>query len=370
MRRLKSKRLIALIAAIALIAIGQAVVTATATSVGLGNATPYAVLAGSTITNTGPSVINGNLGLSPGTAVTGFPPGIVHGNKHVADGPALRAQNDLVTAYNTAAGQPADVTGEAQLGGLTLVPGVYNSASSMQLTGTVTLDGQGHQDAAWVFQAGSTLTTATSSTVAYINGAQPCNVFWQVGSSATLGTDTTFVGTIMALTSITLNTGANITGRALALNGAVTLDTNGITQTDCLPPPPTPAPPTPTPVPSATPTPAPSGTVAPSATPIGSGTTPAPSSGSTSAPIATPIGTATAAPTGRPGATPGITATPTVNQPRVPVATPIMTLPPTDTAPIGDTGSTSQNFGGAMVALGGFLVLAAAWLVRTRPARR
>ena len=216
----------------------------------LGTALNFTVLAGSTITNTGPTVITGDLGLSPGSAVTGFPPGVVTGVKHVTDAPALQAQNDLVTGYNDAANatSTSDKTG-VNLGGLDLVPGVYTFSSSAQLTGALTLSGNG----LYIFQIGSTLTTASGSSVLLNNGAQACGVYWQVGSSATLGAATQFQGNLMALTSITMVTGANIlTGRALARNGALTLDTNQIT------PPSGPcnlAPaPTPTPTASATPT--------------------------------------------------------------------------------------------------------------------
>ena len=185
------------------------------------------MLAGSTITNTGPTVITGNLGLSPGSAVTGFPPGVVTGVEHVTDAPALQAQNDLVTGYNDAANAltTSDKTG-VDLGGMNLVPGVYNFSSSAQLTGALTLSGNG----VFIFKIGSTLTTASGSSVLLNNGAQACAVYWQVGSSATLGAATQFQGNLMALTSITMVTGANIlTGRALARNGALTLDTNQIT---------------------------------------------------------------------------------------------------------------------------------------------
>ena len=205
-------------------------------TVGLGSATSFAVLGGTTVTNTGSTVITGDLGVSPGAAVTGFPPGsLVDGTEHVADAVALQAQADLTTAYNDAAGRTpptADETG-VDLGGQTLVGGVYNASTAMALTGTLTLDAEGNPDAVFIFQAGSTLTTATDSTVRLINGAQACNVFWQVGSSATLGTSTTFVGTILALTSATLNTSATVDGRVLARNGAVTLDSNTITRATC-----------------------------------------------------------------------------------------------------------------------------------------
>lgn len=201
----------------------------------LGTAGDFAVLAGTTVTNTGPSVIDGgHVGVSPGTAVTGFPPGSIVPpfTIHAADAVALQAQNDLTTAYNQAAGLPStqDLTGQ-DLGGLTLLPGVYFFSSSAQLTGTLTLDYLGDPNAEFVFQIGSTLTTASSSSVVSINsgGTSGCSVFWQIGSSATLGTDTDFQGHILALTSITMNTGADIlNGSALARNGAVTLDDNNI----------------------------------------------------------------------------------------------------------------------------------------------
>jgi Ice-binding-like len=200
-----------------------------ATQPRLGTALNFTVLAGSAITNTGPSVITGNLGLSPGTAssLTGFPPGTVTGVKHAADAVALQAQNDLVIAYNDAATAPttSDLTGQ-DLGGKNLTPGVYTFSSSAQLTGPLTLSGKG----VFIFKIGSTLTTASASTVLLRNGASACSVWWQVGSSATLGSATQFQGNLMALTSITMITGANIlTGRALARNGALTLDTNRIT---------------------------------------------------------------------------------------------------------------------------------------------
>lgn len=199
--------------------------------VDLGSADPFAVLAGSTVTNTGASTVHGSLGLWPGTAITGFPPGVVTGGTiHSADAVAMQAQGDLVTAYNVAAGAACGDTLTGQdLGGLTLTPGVYCFATSAQLTGTLTLNAQGNANAVFVFQIGSTLTTASSSSVVFTNGGQGDSVFWQVGSSATLGTTTNFAGNILALTSITLDTGANIgCGRALARNGAVTMDTNNV----------------------------------------------------------------------------------------------------------------------------------------------
>lgn len=202
-------------------------------SVGLGTAADFAVLAGSTVTNTGPSTVNGNVGVSPGTAVTGFPPGTVNGTIHAADAVATQAQSDLTTAYNDAAGRTGAVAVSGDLGGRTLTPGVYNSASSLGLTGTLTLDGQGDSNAVFIFQAGSALTTASGSLVRLINGVSSCNVFWQLGSSGTLGTNSQFVGTVLALASLTATTGARIDGRMLARNEATTLDTNTITAALC-----------------------------------------------------------------------------------------------------------------------------------------
>ena len=205
------------------------------TTPSLGSAQSFVVLAGSTVTNTGSSIVTGDLGVSPGSAVTGFPPGlVVSGTIHAADAAALAAQNSVTTAYNSLAGQAfnQDLTGQ-DLGGLTLTAGVYRFSSSAQLTGTLTLNAQGNPSAVFIFQIGSTLTTASSSRVLIINGGSPCNVFWQVGSSATLGTATSFVGNILALASITLTTGANVTGRTLARTGAVTLDTNAVNVAPC-----------------------------------------------------------------------------------------------------------------------------------------
>jgi Ice-binding-like/Bacterial Ig-like domain (group 3) len=202
-----------------------------ATLPNLGTAASFAVLAASTATNTGPTVITGDLGLSPGTSVTGFPPGTLIGTAHVADAVASRAQTDLKAAYDDAAAQPptANLTGQ-DLGGRTLTPGVYHFASSAGLTGTLTLDGQADPHAVFVFQMGSTLTTASDAQVVLTNGALASEVFWQVGSSATLGSDTALQGTVMALASITMVTSTTIlSGRALALNAAVTMDTNRIT---------------------------------------------------------------------------------------------------------------------------------------------
>jgi hypothetical protein len=197
----------------------------------LGTAANFAVLAGATITNTGATTINGDLGLSPGTSVTGFPPGQVNGTSHVADAVALQAQNDLTTAYNDAAGRPTTATIPVELGGTTEAPGVYSSpAGTFGITGTLTLDAQGDLNAVFIFKAASTLITASASSVNLVNGAQSSNVFWLVGSSATLGTYSILRGNILALASITVTTGVTVDGRALARNAAVTLDTDTITR--------------------------------------------------------------------------------------------------------------------------------------------
>ena len=193
----------------------------------LGTAATYGILAGSTVTCAGaPGTINADVGVWPGSTTTGFPPCTITGATHLADATANTAQNDLTTAYNALAGLACGTTITADLGGTTLAPGVYCSTSSVGVTGTVTLNGQGNANALFVIQAASTLTTGTNAAVALINGAQAKNVYWQVGSSATLGTGTTFRGNVVALTSITLVNGATMLGRALARNGAVSLGTN------------------------------------------------------------------------------------------------------------------------------------------------
>ena len=201
----------------------------------LGSAQSFAVLGGSTVTNTGTSVITGDVGVSPGTAITGFPPGLVtSGTIHSADAVALAAQNSVTTAYNALGSQActADLTGQ-DLGGKVLTPGVYCFSTSAQLTGTLVLNAQGNANAVFIFKTGSTLTTASNSLVVVNNGGATCNVFWQIGSSATLGTGSTVAGNILALTSITMTTGARLFGRALARNGAVTLDTNTTNASVC-----------------------------------------------------------------------------------------------------------------------------------------
>lgn len=203
----------------------------------LGSTSTYAVLAGSTITNTGATIINGDaggdIGLYPGTAFTGLADVTLSGAAHLADAAAGTAKDDLVTAYNDAASRTPTTAIVADLGGTTLTAGVYNTASSIGITGTLTLDAQGDPEAVFIFQAGSTLTTAPNSTIVLINGARYCRTFWQVGTSATLGTNSVFVGHIFSMMSITVNTGAMVQGQLLARNGAVTLDNNTITNGFC-----------------------------------------------------------------------------------------------------------------------------------------
>lgn len=261
----------------------------------LGAADPFSVLAGSTATNTGaPTHVWGDVGVSPGTAIVGFQTSQVGGAQHGADSAAGNAQNSLTTAYGAAAGAtPSDSVDHATIGNQTFVPGVYHASSTMDLTGTVTLDGGSDANATWVFQAGSTLTTASSSRVVVING-NPCNVYWQVGSSATLGSATSFIGSVLANTSITAVAGATVDGRLLARSGAVTLDSNQITQPACSLTDQNGATitaPTPTPTATATPTPTATATATPTASPS---STPSPS---TSATPKTPATRSTPVPT-------------------------------------------------------------------------
>src|SRR3984885_6125362 len=262
--------------AIAMVIASQPAVAAAA-PVGLGTAGSFAVLAGTTVTNTGPSSISGNLGVSPGTAVTGFPPGTVsNGTIHSADGVAAGAQSDLTTAYNDAAGRSPTASVPGFIGaGQTLTPGVYKASSSLDVGGSLTLDAGGDPNAVFIFQAPSTLITDSASSVILTGGAQACIVFWQVGSSATLGTDSAFSGSILALTSISVETGDTIAGRALARNGAVTLDDDTITSPTCATTPPPTQTPTSTTTPTATATP--TSTISPTPTP----TRPAPTPTST-----------------------------------------------------------------------------------------
>jgi len=293
MNRLKGVVVVAL-GAVLLFAVGSATSAGAATAPGLGAASSYAVLGGQTVTNTGPTTVSGDLGVSPGTAVTGFPPGIVTGGTiHSADSHASLAQDAVTTAYNALAAEACtdDLTGQ-DLGGMTLTEGVYCFTSSAQLTGLLTLNAQGNASAVFVFKMVSTVTTASNSSVEVTNGGTGCNVFWQVGSSATIGTGTEFVGSILALTSISLGTAASAEGRALARNGEVTMDTNDIGFSACAASTATASPtasPTATAAPTTTATPPVSGTPAPTPTPVGQ--TPAPTPvGQTPTATSTPVG--------------------------------------------------------------------------------
>jgi hypothetical protein len=195
----------------------------------LAGAAGFGVLAGTTVTNTGATSVTGDLGVSPGAAVTGFPPGTITGTQHAADATAATAQTDLTAAYNTAESGPGTtISVSGDLTGLTLAPGIYKSTSSLAISGDLTLTALGNPDAVFIIRMASTLTTATGSRIILAGGAKASNIIWQVGSSATLGTNSEFKGTIMALQDITVTTGASVDGRLLARNGAVTLDTNVI----------------------------------------------------------------------------------------------------------------------------------------------
>jgi hypothetical protein len=206
-------------------------------TVDLGTAEDFSVLGGETVTNTGPSVLASSVGVSPGTAIVGFPPGVVQppGTIEAGTPVAAQAQADSTAAYLDALGRPLNETTTSDLTGLTLVGGVYAgpSKSPLSLSGTLTLDGEGDPNSVFIFQTDSTLITGPGSTVSLINGAQACNVFWQVGSSATLDTGSTFVGNILALTTITVADSVTVQGRALAQTGEVTLINDTFTQVGC-----------------------------------------------------------------------------------------------------------------------------------------
>lgn len=303
---------LALAGALLLLA-GNAADAAIVPTVGLGSAAAFSVLGSTTVTNTlTPTILDNNLGVSPGTAITGFPPGMVvpPSTIHAGDGVASLARADLTSAYIDAAARPVTtslVTATvAELGGLTLQGGVYAEPAKapLGLTGTLTLDGANNPNSVFIFQTDSELTTASASAVQLINGAQECNVFWQVGSSATLGTGSVFVGNILALTSISVTSGVTVHGRALARNGAVTLDNDRFIAPTCdlsVVPPPT----------TTTTTTAPDTTTT---------TTPEAGTPTTTAPV-TPVTPVTPpAPPATPSAptTPATPATPTPERPDVP----------------------------------------------------
>ncbi len=236
-RRMGATLIALTMTAAVLLTTGTTANAAVAPTVPLGTSADYAVLGASTVTNTNYSTLDGSLGLWPGTSITGFPPGLVlpPGRTDTTNAAAQQAQSDLTVAYLNAAGRPLDATTTADLANLKLGAGVYAgpSKSALSLTGPLVLDGAGDQTSVFVFQTDSTLITASGSTVTLINGAQECNVFWQVGSSATLGTGSVFAGNILALTSITVNNSVTVHGRALARNAAVTLDNDVFTTPTC-----------------------------------------------------------------------------------------------------------------------------------------
>ena len=277
--------------ALAVCAVGLALATsavAASTAVPLATADSFSVLAGSGITNTGATTVSGDIGTFPTATISALGSIALGGTNHAGDAVTQQAKNDLAAAYSTAQGEGPTSSISADLGGRTLVPGVYKSMSSMGLTGALTLNAQGDPNSVFVFQVGSAFTSASASRIDLINGAQACNVYWQVGSSATLGTGSTFIGTILALTSITVTTGVTIDGRVLARNGAVTLDTDTITTSPCASPP-GPTPPGPTPPGATTPgSTTPGGTTTPGST-APAGTTPG-GSPDTSVPVAPPTG--------------------------------------------------------------------------------
>jgi type VI secretion system secreted protein VgrG len=221
----------------ALLMFGGSASAAIVPTVNLATSANYSVLGASGVTNTGPSTLGASLGVSPGTSVTGFPPGkvLAPGTTDKTNAAAAQAQSDLTAAYVNAAGRSINATTKADLANLTLKAGVYAGPShgALGLTGPLVLDGAGDSNAVFIFQTNSTLITGSSSTVTLINGAEACHVFWQVGSSATLGTGSTFTGNILALTSISVKTSVTVHGRALARKGAVTLDNDTFTQPTC-----------------------------------------------------------------------------------------------------------------------------------------
>jgi hypothetical protein len=269
--------------------------------IGLGTASSFAVLAGSAITNTGTSIINGDIGSYPTPTETGVPDMVLTGTDHAGDAVTQQAKIDLNTAYNTAAGATPPTLVATELGGTTLTPGVYSSAT-LQITGILTLDTGGNPNAVFVFQTPSTLITASDSSVIELNGALACNVYWQVGSSATLGIRSHLIGNILAETSITATTSATVQGRLLAMDGAVTLDTNTITNAGCAAVPPASTTTTAAPTTTTTTTAAPTTTAVPtSTTAVPTPTTPT-TVGSTPTTVApAPIGVGPSTPPGSVG---------------------------------------------------------------------
>jgi hypothetical protein len=235
-RRIPGRALLVILVVVATLGSSPRVASAALAPVALRSASTFAALAATTVTSEGASRVAGDIGVSPGIAVTGFPPGTLTGSIHSNDAVSTQAQADLATAYADAVARTADSDLSGQgLGGLTLDPGVYKFGVTAQLSGDVTLDGGGDPDAVFIFQIGSTFTTAANSRVTLINGAQACRVVWQVGSSATIGAETTFAGSVLAFTAITVVAGTAVDGSMLAQGGAVTLDTNVFSRSACAP---------------------------------------------------------------------------------------------------------------------------------------
>jgi len=276
MKKGQKVRLLAAIGTLPLLAIFiyPSATSAATPTINPGTTTSFAVLAATTITNTGPTTISGtaggDIGLAPGSAFTGSSTVTTSGVQHIADATATTAQTDLVTAFNDISAPTPTVLASPELASHVITPGTYSTgAGTFANSGALTLDAQGDANAVFIFQAASTLITSAGSTMTLVNGAQACNVYWKVGSSATLGTNSTFIGHIYALTSITAESGANIQGQLLARTGAVNLNANIISNPACAAPTPTPtATATATPTPTATPTVTPTITPTPTVTPV------------------------------------------------------------------------------------------------------
>ena len=221
------------VASSALVVAGASMSSAEPLPVPLGTAASFVVLAGTGVTATGANTLNGDIGSHPNTSITGVGTITINGTNHGGDGVTQGAKADLVNAYLNAESQGPTLPIAADLAGLTLTSGVYNSASQVLLTGALTLNAEGNEDAVFVFQAGSDLIVGSGAAVVLTNGAQACNVYWQVGSSATLGSSASFNGTILALTSITFDPGVTVRGRALARNGNVVLNNTTILDSGC-----------------------------------------------------------------------------------------------------------------------------------------
>jgi hypothetical protein len=323
-----------------------AIFAANARAQSLGSAETFGVLGASTVTNTGASIISGDVGVSPGSAITGFPPGIIiNGAIHAADGPATQAHADFAIAYGEFAGlasPPANNLSDQDLGGMTLGPGVYHFDVAATSAGALTFDAQGNSNARFVIQVGTTLTTSSASSVLLINGADARNVYFQLGTAATLGSGSSFIGNILAGSSITAVGGVTVTGRLLALTEAVTLDTNAVTNPGLTTPTPTPTPPigTPTPTPTATAT----ATASATGTPTGT---------------ATPIATATATGTGTPA--PSATPTPGGGSPTPTVApSPTPTASPLATSRVIELSTRLRVLTGDNVGIAGFIITGSA----------